>query len=203
MLKVYIALYSPILAYSYTDSDFRFDDVKVWTVVQSEPTFSTVQILTFAPGEWQISQCESPDVTLAWEDRDDPQAHRVVWWRTSGVFQLRGESSWTYPTASERDRGVGSPVMWPWSVGLTKAWGVVKYTVFCDQSLSSSRSTTWSSHLHPTFSWSFVVVPVRTHFQPETSAGSEFLSLLSFQLIVGVDQDLQVQDNSFICSSWL
>ena len=112
-----------------------------------------------------------------------------------------GGNQWAHPTASERDRGVGSPVMWPWSVGLTKAWGVVKYTVFCDQSLSSSRSTTWSSHLHPTFSWSFVVVPVRTHFLPETSAGWEFLSLLSFQLTVGVDQDLQVHDNSFICSS--
>ena len=39
-----------------------------------------VQILTSAPGELQTSLCESLDVTLAWEDWDDPQAHKVIQW---------------------------------------------------------------------------------------------------------------------------
>ena len=63
------------------------------------------------------------DVTLAREDRDDPRAHRAVWWRISGVFKLRGESSWTYPTAIERDWGVGR-VQWKESSDMTLVTGV-------------------------------------------------------------------------------
>ena len=32
-------------------------------------------------------------MTLAWEDRDDPQAHRVVWWGTKWCDLAEGGSS--------------------------------------------------------------------------------------------------------------
>ena len=73
-----------------------------------------VQILTFAPGEWQISQCESPDVTLAWEDRDDPQAHRVVWWGTKWCDLAEGGSS-RHIQQQVRGTGVVSDLgQWGW-----------------------------------------------------------------------------------------
>ena len=66
----------------------------------------------------KISQCESPDVTLAWEDRDDPQAHRVVWWGTKWCDLAVGESS---GHIQQQVRGTG--VVSDLGQGVTKAWG--------------------------------------------------------------------------------
>ena len=60
----------------------RRGNARIWSVSLQLSHTSKLEVI-----------CESPDVTLAWEDRDDPQAHRVVWWGTKWCDLAEGESS--------------------------------------------------------------------------------------------------------------
>ena len=74
-------------------------------------------------------------MTLAWEDRDDPQAHRVVWWGTKWCDLAEGGSS---GHIQQQVRGTG--VVSDLGQGVTKAWGSGEENLFVIHTTFSSSS---------------------------------------------------------------
>ena len=97
-----------------------------------------------------MSECESSDVILAWEDRDDPQAHRVVWWWTSGVILLRGDPADISSGQQVRGTGIVSDL---------GQWG--------DQGLGEwlSRKSSFYSHNILIKFTDLIIIKIKSHSQ--------------------------------------